>query len=79
MKLALYKYAIIIFIIIDILSISPKLPSGECHKTSLMISQQLLVIIDAGIGLVPSGYKPYPELLLSQFYVAIWRQQVTIS
>ena len=30
-------------------------------------------------GLVPSGNKPLPELMLTQIYVAKWRQQASMS
>ena len=30
------------------------------------------VNIGSGNGLVPSGNKPLPELMLTQFYVAMW-------
>ena len=42
-----------------------KLLSGGCHKTNLMVSQHC-----SGSGLVPSGKKPWPELMLIQIYVA---------
>ena len=32
------------------------------------------VNIGSGNGLVPSGNKPLPEPMLTQIYVAIWRQ-----
>ena len=31
-----------------------------------------LVNIGSGKGLVPSGYKPLPELMLTKFYDSIW-------
>ena len=43
-----------------------KLPSDEGHWTLLMI-----VKIGSGNGLVPSGNKPLPELMLTQIFVAI--------
>ena len=43
------------------------LPIGKCHQNSLMIK------IDSGKGLVPSGNKPLPEPKMTQIYVAIWR------
>ena len=44
-----------------------ELPSGDNHWTSLMV-----VNIDLGNGLVPSGNKPLPEPMLTQIFVAIW-------
>ena len=41
-----------------------KLPSGECHKTSLMISQN-----GSDFGLVLSGNGPLPEPMLTEIYV----------
>ena len=37
-----------------------------------------LVNIGSGNGLVPSGIKPLPELMLTQFYVVIWRHNVAL-
>ena len=35
--------------------------------------------IGSGNGLVPSGTKPLPEPMLTQFYVGIWCHEVTMS
>ena len=49
-------------------TIPVKLPSGECHNASLMISHHF----GSGNGLVPSGTKPMPEPMLTQIFVTIW-------
>ena len=38
----------------------------------VIIPYWLLVNIDTGNGLVPSGKKPFPESVLTQIYVTIW-------
>ena len=38
-----------------------------------------LVNIGSGNGLVPSGYKPLPELMLIKFYYGIWCHLATMS
>ena len=48
---------------------SAKLPSGDCHKTSLMIT----VNIGSGNGMVPAGNNPISEPMLTQISVATWR------
>ena len=35
-------------------------------------------MIGLGNGLVPLGNKPLPEPMLTQIYVAIWRQQAPV-
>ena len=50
------------------------MPWDECHGTLLVISQHC-----AGNGLVPLGNKPLPEPMLTEFHVAIWRHQATMS
>ena len=37
------------------------------------------VNIGSGLTLVPSGDKPLPEPIFTQFYVAIWRHLATLS
>ena len=44
-----------------------KLPSDECHK-----HHWWLVNVGSGNGLVPSGNKPLPEPMLTQFCITIW-------
>ena len=51
-----------------------KVPSHESHGTLLVI-----VNISSANGLVPSGNKPLPEPKLTQFSVAIWRHQASMS
>ena len=53
--------------------ISSTLPSGECHKTWLMIT------IGSINGLVPSGNKPLSEAMVTKFYDAIWQHQASMS
>ena len=46
---------------------------GECHKTSLVISQHW-----SKNGLVPSGERPLLEPMLTELYDTIWRHLATM-
>ena len=37
------------------------------------------VNIGSGNGLMPPGNKPLPEPMLTEFYVALWRQWATMN
>ena len=45
----------------------------NCHHMNVTESYWWQVNIGLGNGLVPSGNKPLPEPMLTQFPVAIWR------
>ena len=50
------------------------------HDNALRwMPQDLTVNIDSGNGLVPSGNKPLPEPMLTQFLVALWRRYASMS
>ena len=55
----------------DILSITCKI--------ALRWTDDWSVNIGSGHGLVPSGNKPSPEPMLTEFYEAIWHHQATMS
>ena len=50
-----------------VLLFSIKLCSGECHRTSLMISQHWALSAWLRICLALTGNKPLPELMLTKF------------
>ena len=47
--------------------------SREIALMNVTRPYQSRVNIGSGIGLVPSGNKSLPELMLTQIYAAIWR------
>ena len=49
-----------------------KLSSDECYWASL-------VNIASGNVLVPLDNRPIPQARLTQFYIAIWRHEVTMN
>ena len=45
----------------------------NCYQVNATTPHRSLVNIGSGNDLVPSGTKPLPEPMLTQFYVTIWR------